>query len=180
MLTTANTEIDQKFRLWRQHGMSVPDTVRHSSPQVVFESYPVMGFNYRMTDIQAAIGREQLKRIPDAVIGSPRESGPLPGTAVGCPRLDTSHRNPTGRDSNWQSYCVRLSAELDQRTVMQHMLDEGIATRRGIMCAHLEPAYAGANRGVRHRGMQESGVPQPEGKRTCAEGGNHSAAFSRR
>ncbi len=27
---------------------------------------------------------------------------------------------------------------------MQHMLDEGIATRRGIMCAHLEPAYAEA------------------------------------
>ena len=53
MLTTADTEIDRKFRLWRQHGMSVPDTVRHSSPTVVFESYPELGFNYRLTDIQA-------------------------------------------------------------------------------------------------------------------------------
>ena len=41
--------------------MSVPDTVRHASRDVVFEEYPVLGFNYRMTDIQAAIGREQLE-----------------------------------------------------------------------------------------------------------------------
>ena len=67
MLTTADPEIDRKFRLWRQHGMSVPDTVRHSSAQVVFESYPELGFNYRLTDIQAAIGREQLKRLPQAI-----------------------------------------------------------------------------------------------------------------
>ena len=47
--------------------MSVPDTVRHASSQVVFEEYPVPAFNYRMTDIQAAIGREQLKRLPAIV-----------------------------------------------------------------------------------------------------------------
>ena len=57
MLTTANPEWDARFRLWRQHGMSVPDTVRHGSKTVVVESYPVPGFNYRLTDIQAAIGR---------------------------------------------------------------------------------------------------------------------------
>src|SRR6266853_2013772 len=62
MLTTANPEFDRQFRLWRQHGMSVPDTVRHGAREVVFESYPVAGYNYRLTDIQAAIGREQLKR----------------------------------------------------------------------------------------------------------------------
>ncbi|MGH9496442.1 MAG: DegT/DnrJ/EryC1/StrS family aminotransferase, partial [Candidatus Sulfotelmatobacter sp.] len=67
MLTTADREMDHKFRLWRQHGMSVPDTVRHASPNVVFESYPELGFNYRMTDIQAAVGREQLKRLPEAI-----------------------------------------------------------------------------------------------------------------
>ncbi len=58
MLTTASAELDRAFRLLRQHGMSVPDAVRHSSERVIFESYPVVGYNYRMTDIQAAIGRE--------------------------------------------------------------------------------------------------------------------------
>ena len=61
MLTTADPELDKKFRLWRQHSMSVPDTVRHKTNKVIFESYPELGYNYRMTDIQAAVGREQLK-----------------------------------------------------------------------------------------------------------------------
>ena len=67
MITTANAEWDANFRLWRHHGMSIPDTVRHDAKHVSFESYPVLGYNYRMTDIQAAIGREQLKRLPDGV-----------------------------------------------------------------------------------------------------------------
>ena len=61
MLTTAITDYDRQFRLWRQHGMSVPDTVRHGSREVIFETYPELGYNYRMTDLQAAIGREQLQ-----------------------------------------------------------------------------------------------------------------------
>ncbi len=64
MLTTRHADWDRQFRLLRQHAMSVPDTVRHGSTQVIFESYPTVGYNYRMTDIQAAVGREQLKRLP--------------------------------------------------------------------------------------------------------------------
>ena len=57
---------------WRQHGMSVPDTVRHGADEVIFESYPEVGFNYRMTDMQAAIGREQLKRLPEILADAGR------------------------------------------------------------------------------------------------------------
>jgi dTDP-4-amino-4,6-dideoxygalactose transaminase len=140
MLTTANPHWDRQVRLWRQHGMSVPDTVRHSSAQVVFESYPVLGYNYRLTDLQAALGRAQLKRIPEVIA---RRRGlaeryrqrlrNIPG--LGLPR------EPEWARSNWQSYCVRLPAWCDQRQVMQAMLDGGIATRRGVMCAHREVSY---------------------------------------
>src|SRR3989441_2841672 len=65
MITTSSAEWDARFRLLRQHGMSVPDTVRHAANQVIFESYPILGYNYRMTDIQAAVGREQLRRLPE-------------------------------------------------------------------------------------------------------------------
>ena len=57
MLTTSDPALDRIFRLLRQHGMSVPDTVRHGARSVIFEEYPIVGFNYRMTDIQAAVGR---------------------------------------------------------------------------------------------------------------------------
>ena len=140
MLTTADPEVDLKFRLWRQHGMSVPDTVRHSSREVLFESYPELGFNYRLTDIQAAIGREQLKRIPEAIAQRRGLATRYRELLADIPGL-VLPAEPEWAHSNWQSYCVRLPEKANQRAVMQHMLDAGIATRRGIMCAHLEPAY---------------------------------------
>ena len=67
MLTTNNPDYDKKIRLLRQHGMSVPDTIRHKAKSIINESYVLLGYNFRMTDIQAAVGREQLKRLPDLV-----------------------------------------------------------------------------------------------------------------
>lgn len=144
MLTTRDAETDRKLRLWRQHGMSTPDTVRHSSPTVVFESYPELGFNYRLTDIQAAVGREQLKRLPAAVARRRELAARYHELLAEIPDL-LLPQEPAWARTNWQSYCVRLPKRADQREVMQQMLDEGIATRRGIMCAHLEPAYQAPN-----------------------------------
>jgi perosamine synthetase len=140
MVTTVDAEIDAKFRLWRQHGMSVPDAIRHSSPKVVFESYPELGFNYRLTDIQAAIGREQLKRLPEAIARRRELAARYRDLLADIPELILP-AEPDWARANWQSYCVRLPQGTDQRAVMQILLDDGIATRRGIMCAHLEPAY---------------------------------------
>ncbi|HET9087010.1 MAG TPA: DegT/DnrJ/EryC1/StrS family aminotransferase, partial [Acidobacteriaceae bacterium] len=141
MLTTRNPEFDRLFRLWRQHGMSVADLVRHRSNQVVFEEYPVSGFNYRMTDIQAAIGRRQLERLP-AILQSRRVlAARYREMLAKVPGVRAPAEPDWGR-SNWQSYCIRLPTGVDQKVVMQAMLDLGVATRRGIMCAHLEQAYA--------------------------------------
>lgn len=140
MLTTADPELDRKLRLLRQHGMSVPDTVRHGSPQVIFEDYLTVGFNYRMTDIQAAVGRKQLERLPELVArrrALASRFSELLGNIEGL-RLPFE---PDWARSNWQSYCVRLPDRLDQRAVMQKLLDQGIATRRGIMCSHREAPY---------------------------------------
>lgn len=140
MLTTANPEYDRKFRLWRQHGMSVTDAVRHGSKQVIFEDYDELGYNYRMTDLQAAVGREQLRRLPGLIAQRRRLAKQY------CDRLSTipglSPVEPHWARSNWQSFCVRLPDAVDQRTVMQALLDHGISTRRGVMNIHLEGAYS--------------------------------------
>jgi dTDP-4-amino-4,6-dideoxygalactose transaminase len=141
MITTRHADWDAKFRLLRQHGMSVPDTVRHSSNQVIFEAYPVVGFNYRMTDIQAAVGREQLKRLPEIVAGRRARADRYRALLAGIDGLGLPHE-PEWARTNWQSFCVRLPDRCDQRAVMQHMLDAGIATRRGVMNSHLEQPYA--------------------------------------
>ena len=140
MITTSDPAWDKQFRLWRQHGMSVPDTVRHGAKQVVFESYPMLGFNYRMTDIQAAVGRVQLKRLPDLIEQRRALALRYVELLADIPGLKLPEE-PAWARSNWQSFCVRLPMECNQRQVMQQLLDDGIASRRGIMCAHREPAY---------------------------------------
>jgi dTDP-4-amino-4,6-dideoxygalactose transaminase len=140
MLTTRSETLDATFRLLRQHGMTVPDTVRHSSSHVVFEEYAVPAYNYRMTDIQAAIGRQQLKRLPAIVERRRALAAAYAESLRGIPGV-TPATEPAWARTNWQSYSVRLEPPLNQRRVMQRMLDEGISTRRGVMNAHREPAY---------------------------------------
>jgi perosamine synthetase len=140
MLTTANPEFDRRFRLWRQHSMSVPDTTRHASDQVIFEEYPELGYNYRMTDIQAAVGREQLKRLPEIVARRRELAARYDELLANVPGIVVPYE-PIFARSNWQSYSIRIPEGCDQRAVMQFMLDRKVATRRGVMCAHREPAY---------------------------------------
>ena len=152
MITTDDADLAARLRLLRQHGMSVNDQQRHQSQQVVFEEYVEVGFNYRLTDIQAAIGRCQLARLPQ-MVARRRELAEIyraklsqiDGVIVPADRTDTR--------TNWQSYCVMLPDGVDQRQVMQAMLDDGIATRRGVMNAHREPAYS--------RGEEATGVRFP-------------------
>ena len=118
MLTTRNPEWDAQFRLLRQHCMSVPDTKRHASAEVIFEGYPAVGYNYRMTDMQAAIGCEQLKRLPEIVdkrrelaaryqslLAQHPRPGPSPRARVGPQQLaellraPPGGRRPEGRDA---------------------------------------------------------------------------------
>jgi len=140
MLTTANPDWDKRFRLLRQHAMSVPDVVRHGASEVIFESYPELGYNYRMTDIQAAVGREQLKRLPDIVARRRLLAERYRRLLADIPGIESPFE-PEWARSNWQSFCVRLPRERDQRAVMQYMLDHGVSARRGIMCSHREEAY---------------------------------------
>ena len=147
MLTTADPALDRKFRLWRQHSMSVPDTIRHGAREVIFESYPEVGFNYRMTDMQAAVGRVQLTRLDDLVRDRRRVAGEYARALSTLEGVAAPHE-PEWAHTNWQSYCVTLHESRDQRTVMQRLLDEGVSTRRGVMNSHLEAAYARDSQGV--------------------------------
>lgn len=155
MITTANAEIDRNARLLRHHGMSEGDFSRHASRDVSFESYPVLGYNYRLTDIQAAVGRVQLRRL-GALVSRRRELAEkyrrlLSGIeGLGLPV------EPSYARSNWQSYCVRLPDHADQKAVMQACLDRGIATRRGVMCAHREAAYPSGSWRSGPGGLRES------------------------
>lgn len=173
MITTSKGQWDNQFRLWRHQGMSVADTKRHEAKEVIFESYPVVGYNYRMTDIQAAIGREQLKRLRQIIERRRVLAGRYKELLAEVPGLRLPDEPPWAK-SNWQSYCVNLPDRCDQRQVMQAMLDADVSTRRGAMCAHREPAY---RRGQWSCGVGPGTCGCPTG--TCARLGESENAQDR-
>jgi dTDP-4-amino-4,6-dideoxygalactose transaminase len=143
MITTAAKSFDTRLRLLRQHGMSVSDNVRHNADLVIFEEYVTVGYNYRLTDIQAAVGREQLKKLSQFVTER-RELADYYSVLLNSIEGVVVPTDSKWTRSNWQSFCVLLPERANQQEVMQYMLDAGIATRRGIMCSHREAAYKDA------------------------------------
>ena len=145
MITTNSSDINAKLRLLRHQGMSVSDTERHGAKSVIIEQYVVLGYNYRMTDIQAAVGVEQMKRL-DGIISSRRAMAAKYDEALeSIAWLDAPHA-PDYAESSYQGYAVTLrdDAPIARNDLMQTLLDQGIASRRGIMLSHLEPPYEGS------------------------------------
>jgi dTDP-4-amino-4,6-dideoxygalactose transaminase len=143
MLLTSDAALARRLRRLREHGMAVSAHDRHASRSVVVEAYEELGFNYRMTDLQAAVGLVQLGKL-DAMVAERRSLAERYRDALeNVPGLFLPSDPPYGT-TNYQSYVVRLDDELpvERDAVMQGLLDQGIASRRGIMAAHLEPACA--------------------------------------
>ena len=143
MLTLDDADMARRLKRLREHGMDLSAAARHASTGPKFESYLEVGYNYRMTDIQAAVGLVQLGKL-DEMIGRRRELAAryhelladVPGTRP--------VRDPDYGTSNYQSFWVLLDPEYfpDGRDGALHRLAAaGVSARRGIMAAHLEPAY---------------------------------------
>jgi dTDP-4-amino-4,6-dideoxygalactose transaminase len=145
MLTTSDGSIATRLRRLREHGMDISAAERHRSRQPVIEHYIEVGFNFRMTDIQAAIGLVQLRKLPQMVARRRVLAQRYQELLSGMPGLLTADDPPYGQ-TNYQSFWILLpeGSTVGRDELMRLMADVGISVRRGIMAAHLEPAYAGA------------------------------------
>jgi dTDP-4-amino-4,6-dideoxygalactose transaminase len=142
MITTNREDYSQRLKLLRQHGMSVNDRLRHEASKIIFEDHTEIGYNYRMTDIQAAVGIKQLEKL-DWIVAQRRKIAACYNEAfknIAAIRLPLETE---GYFSNYQSYSIYLahSCPVSRNALMQGLLDKGIASRRGIMTSHRETAY---------------------------------------
>jgi len=158
MLITPDGELAGRLRRLREHGMDVSAAQRHASRQPVIERYLEVGFNYRMTDMQAAIGLVQLGKLARLVTARRAMARRYQELLAGLPGLTTA-RDPAHGLTNYQSFWVLLPADFRTRRddLLRLLADEGISARRGIMAAHAEPAYAGRAR-----------APLPVTERLCS------------
>jgi dTDP-4-amino-4,6-dideoxygalactose transaminase len=142
MITSGDDGLARHLRLLRQQGMSVNDLHRHQSKTVVAESYPIVGYNYRLTDVQAAIGLAQLRRLDGIVARRRAIAASYDAALAGTPGVEL-FAEPEGCAWNCQTYLIRLTGATAgaRDAFMQRLLEEGIASRRGIMSIHREPSY---------------------------------------
>jgi len=145
MITTSDEKVATRVRHLRQHAMNSSDLARHQSQEVVLESYDEVGYNFRMTDMQAAIGLIQLQRVEGFLerrraLAARYCEGLSPLGWLIPPAV------PLGCVHNFQSYMLRLlpGAPVSRDVLMQKLLDLGISTRRGIMASHRETPYRDA------------------------------------
>ena len=143
MLATDNEAIAARLKQLRHHGMSVTDLARHQSKTVILEEYGELGYNYQMTDLQAAVGIVQLNRLPELLRQRARLAEGY-HEAFRKSQFLTPPQVPPYAKHTYQSYMVRLKpdASLSRDELMQKMLERGVATRRGVMASHKEPLYA--------------------------------------
>jgi perosamine synthetase len=142
MIVTNNGGFAERLRRLRHQGMSLSDFARHTMSPTVFETYPEIGYNYRITDIQAAIGLAQLDRLDDILARRRAVADRYQRGLAGHPSLIPPYV-PAGLLPNWQSYQVALRAAVPftRDAVMERLYAMNIPTRRGVMASHLEPPY---------------------------------------
>jgi perosamine synthetase len=142
MIATNNEAYYNRMKLLRQHGMSVNDRARHESSKIIFEDHLEVGYNYRLTDIQASVGIRQLEKL-DWIIAKRRKIASRYHKAFKDIKYLQLPLEKKGYSSNYQSYSIYLKDDcpVSRNDIMQKMLDAGISTRRGIMTTHRETAY---------------------------------------
>jgi dTDP-4-amino-4,6-dideoxygalactose transaminase len=143
MIVTPDAGLAARLRRLREHGMSVSAADRHAARQPVTERYLEAGFNYRMTDIQAAVGLVQLGRLAGIVARRRALAARYQELLAGIGGLATI-RDPACGLTNYQSFWVLLPPGFPggRSGLLRLLASAGVSARRGIMAAHLEPAYA--------------------------------------
>ena len=156
MLTTRNPAWADRARKLREHAMSVSANDRHASVLAPAEEYGEIGFNYRMTDMQAAVGLVQLDRLGEAVSRRRAIAAAYRKALAGVEGLRFSE-DPLYGTSNFQSFWVEVLPDfaLGREELLEHLAQDGISARRGIMAAHRQPAYAARNTGGADLSMTE-------------------------
>ena len=142
MITTDDPDLAEHARRLRSHGASVSAHARHQARGIVFEEYAELGYNYRLSDVQAAIGIVQLSKLDDALARRLAIADRYDIAFRSIPGVQTPSR-PSYAQHTFQSYGILLTADCrpSRNDVMQGLIDRGISCRRGIPPIHLEPLY---------------------------------------
>jgi dTDP-4-amino-4,6-dideoxygalactose transaminase len=141
-IATNDPTLAEQARMLRSHGASVSAETRHQSKTMIFEQYVDVGYNYRMSDVHAAIGIEQMKRLAH-ILDRRRELAQIYTDVFTSSEWIIPPRVPPEHNHAYQTYAIQLHEQCPtpRDTVIQKMADHGVSCRRGIPPVHLEPYF---------------------------------------
>jgi dTDP-4-amino-4,6-dideoxygalactose transaminase len=144
MLTTADGRLAEAAAMLRNHGASVSGEQRHIGPRpYLLPEFNLLGFNYRMTDLQAAVGIVQLGKL-DAFIAERARGAAYYREALSGLGWLRQPLVPSGRDHAWQAYVTYVDPErapMPRNEIMERLQARGIATRPGTHAVHMLGYY---------------------------------------
>ncbi|WP_328811090.1 MULTISPECIES: DegT/DnrJ/EryC1/StrS family aminotransferase [unclassified Rhodococcus (in: high G+C Gram-positive bacteria)] len=146
MVTTDRADWADRARSLREHATSRSAASRHEDTLPAAETYTEVAYNYRMTDLQAAVGLVQLSRL-DAVIERRRALAQRYRDAFAGVRGLRCVADPENGEANFQSFWVEIGpdAARSRDDYLRDLAADDISARRGIMASHMQPAYQGSD-----------------------------------
>lgn len=143
MITTVREEYAERARRLISHGASVSDLTKHRATSMVIERYSEVGYNFRMTNLQGAIGVAQMEKL-DWILKRRRALGERYTAAFRLVPAIIPPKVPPDAEPNYQTYVLRLTEACprSRNQMVEDLLARGIAARPGIQPIHLEPCYA--------------------------------------
>jgi perosamine synthetase len=145
MLTTNNDALAEKLNMLRNHGASISEEQRHKGPKpYILPEFDMVGYNYRMTDIQGAVGVVQLKKLDKFINERQKWADYFTKELAGIKWLRTPHI-PAGYKHGWQSYVLFVDenvSPMKRNDLMEYLQQKGISTRPGTHAVHMLGFYA--------------------------------------
>jgi dTDP-4-amino-4,6-dideoxygalactose transaminase len=144
MLTTNDPAIGAHLDQLRNHGGSISEEQRHHGAKpYLLAAYDIVGYNYRMTDLQGAVGLVQLKKLQGFIEERNKWARYYSEKLKDITWLRTPHV-PEGYKHGWQSYVTFVDekkAPISRNEMMEVLQQKGIATRPGTHAVHMLGAY---------------------------------------
>jgi dTDP-4-amino-4,6-dideoxygalactose transaminase len=144
MVTTNDDRLAEIIGMLRNHGASVSEEQRHLGPKpYVLPEFNLLGYNYRMTDLQGAVGVVQIKKLDAFIAERDRWAGYYSEELAAIPWLQTPSYAPSYRHG-WQSYVTLVderNAPMSRNDIMEQLQAQGISTRPGTHAVHMLAYY---------------------------------------
>jgi len=144
MVTTENNEWAERIRTLRLHGISKDAWKRYSKDGAWFYEVVEAGYKYNMTDIQAALGVAQLKKIDGMWERRIEIVGRYTEAFSDIPDLLRTPLERDDRESAWHLYVIKLNTEalkIDRSAVMEALKGAGVSTSVHFIPLHRHPFY---------------------------------------